>query len=271
MLRSEGDRLICVAVATPREQYFKVTDPTVHNMNELADRDKTLEQHKNLVELISRSGAEVVDLPELLGHPNSVFTRDVALVTPQGYVKLRMGLSSRRGEADWMADALEARGEHCAGEIERPGTVEGGDVILAGDVAFVGHSSRTNQDGVHQVSELLQKMGYEVRVADVSDYLHLGGAVSVVAPDRLLACRGHYPGGFFKGFGVIWVDRVGPSSGNVICLGPNEVIANEAENRQSMDALLAAGVTVHGVDLSEFRKGAGGPSCLILPVERAAG
>jgi arginine deiminase len=25
---------------------------------------------------------------------------------------------------------------------------------------------------------------------------------------------------------------------------------------------------VHGIDLSEFRKGAGGPTCLILPVER---
>lgn len=269
MLRSEGDRLISVAVSTPREQYFKVTDPGAHNMNEVADRDETLEQHRALVALISRSGAEVIDLPELPGHPNSVFTRDVALVTPQGYVKLRMGLPSRRGEADWMADALEAKGEPCAGEIERPGTVEGGDVILAGHVAFVGHSVRTNQDGVHQISELLQKMGYLVRVTDVSDYLHLGGAVSLIAPDRVLACRGHYPGGFFKGFEVTWVDRVGPSSGNVICLGPNEVVANEAENRPTMDALDAAGVVVHGVDLSEFRKGAGGPSCLIMPIERA--
>ena len=35
-----------------------------------------------------------------------------------------------------------------------------------------------------------------------------------------------------------------------------------------MGVLDARGVSVRGVDLSEFRKGAGGPTCLILPVDR---
>ncbi len=167
-----------------------------------------------------------------------------------------------------MARVLASKGEPCAGEIERPGTVEGGDVILGGAIAFVGHSERTNADGVRQVAELLQKMGIQVRVADVDGYLHLGGAMSAIAPDRIVAVRGDYPPGFFKGFDVVWVEKRGPSTGNVICLGPNEVLANEAENRETMDALDARGVAVHGVDLSEFRKGAGGPTCLILPLER---
>ncbi|HXV59857.1 MAG TPA: arginine deiminase family protein [Vicinamibacteria bacterium] len=270
MIRNEGERLSRVIVSTPREQYFKVSDPKLHNFNEIADPERTHAQHGELCAILSRSGAEVIDLPELIGHPNSVFTRDASVVTPQGYVKLRLGLSSRRGEADWMASALEQHGEPCAGEIERPGTVEGGDVILAGKVAFVGHSSRTNSDGVRQMSELLQKMGFEVRIADVDNVLHLGGTMSVIAPERILACRGNYPGGFFKGFEVVWVEEEGPSTGNVICLGPNEVLANEAENLRTMEALDAAGVAVQGVDLSEFRKGAGGPTCLILPVERKA-
>jgi len=67
---------------------------------------------------------------------------------------------------------------------------------------------------------------------------------------------------------VVWVEKRGPSSANVICLAPNEVLANEAENRETIDALDARGVRVQGVDLSEFRKGAGGPTCLILPLER---
>jgi N-dimethylarginine dimethylaminohydrolase len=29
-------------------------------------------------------------------------------------------------------------------------------------------------------------------------------------------------------------------------------------------------MTVHGLDLSEFRKGGGGPTCLILPVTRGS-
>ena len=216
MVRNEGERLRRVAVSSPRKEYFRISDPDFHNVNEVAEPARTLEQHAGLVAALSEAGAEVIDAPELEGHPNSVFTRDASIVTPQGYIKLRMGLSSRRGEEDWIGDVLEEKGEPCAGEIERPGTVEGGDVLLAGDVAFVGHSERTNEEGVHQVSELLQKMGYQVRVAVVEGYLHLGGAMSLVAPDRVLACRGDYPGGFFRGFDVVWVEKRGPSSGNVI-------------------------------------------------------
>ena len=268
MVRNEGERLTRVVVSTPREEYFKVSDPTLHNMNEVADREETIRQHMVLQERMAAAGAEVIDTPELEGHPNSVFTRDASLVTPQGYIKLRMGINTRRGEEDWIARVLEEQDEPCTGEIERPGTVEGGDIILAGGVAFVGHSERTNESGVHQISELLQKMGLEVRVADVVGYLHLGGAMSAIAPDRLVVVRDDYPGGFLRGFDVIEVEKRGPSTGNVICVSPNEVIANEAENQETMEALDARGVTVHGVDLSEFRKGAGGPTCLILPVER---
>lgn len=268
MLRNEGDRLLRAVVSSPRKEYFRVTDRLAHNLNEVADPEKAGAQHAALVAAMRAQGVEVIDVPELEGHPNSVFTRDVSVVTPQGYIKLRMGLSSRRGEADWMAGALEQEKEPCAGEIERPGTVEGGDVLLAGRVAFVGHSQRSNSEGVRQMSELLQKMGFEVRVSDVVGSLHLGGAMSVLAPDRVLACRGDYPAGFFRGFDVVWVEKKGPSTGNVICLAPNEIVANEAENRETMDTLDAGGVVVHGVDLSEFRKGAGGPTCLILPLER---
>jgi N-dimethylarginine dimethylaminohydrolase len=46
--------------------------------------------------------AHVIDIPELANHPNSVFTRDTALRTPRGYVKLRLGLESRQNEEEWI-------------------------------------------------------------------------------------------------------------------------------------------------------------------------
>ena len=50
-----------------------------------------------------------------------------------------------RGEEDWMAQALDAIGEPCVGEIKKLGMVEGGDVIIFGPVVFVGHTQRTNE------------------------------------------------------------------------------------------------------------------------------
>ncbi|MGH9325022.1 MAG: dimethylarginine dimethylaminohydrolase family protein [Vicinamibacteria bacterium] len=269
MLWNEGDRLTRVVVSSPLLEYFAVADPRAHNMNQAAEPAKTQAQHHQLVDAMARAGAEVIDAPELTGHPNSVFTRDVALATPRGYVELRMGLPTRRGEESWMVAILEEGGEPRAGKIEPPGTVEGGDVILSGKVAFVGHSERTNADGVRQLSEILRPMGYEVRVAPVTGHLHIGGAMSAIAPERVVACRADYPAGFFDGFDVVWIDERGPSCGNVICLGPNEVLASEAENLETMEVLDRNGVAVRGLDLSEFRKGSGGPTCLILPLERA--
>jgi dimethylargininase len=268
MLRHEGDRLTRVVVSTPGDAYFDVTTHVGANIPELANRDLTIRQHGALRAAIARFGCEVIEVPELDGHPNSVFTRDVALCTPEGHVKLRMGLPARRGEEAWMSRALESLGEPCIGEIEEPGTVEGGDVILAGTVAFVGLSARTNRDGARQIVAILERMGYEVRMAPVEGYMHIGGAMSVIGLDRVLCCSGVFPDGFFRDFDVIEVPAAGPSTGNVICLDERELIANAAENAPVIDKLERRGITVHGLDLSEFRKGAGGPTCLILPVER---
>jgi dimethylargininase len=269
MLSSEGDRLTRVVVSTPRDAYFDVSTHEAGNIPELADRELTIGQHDQLKAKLAEFGCEVIDVPELRNHPNSVFTRDVAVCTPRGHIKLRMGLAARRGEEEWMSEVLESIGEPCVGEIREPGTAEGGDIILAGSVAFLGVSERTNAEGARQLASMLAEAGYEVRTVPVEGYMHLGGAMSVIGPERILCCRGVFAEGLFSGFDTIEVDPHGPSTGNVICLRDNEVIANAAENAPVIRRLERRGVRVHGLDLSEFRKGAGGPTCLVLPVERS--
>ncbi len=268
MMRNEGDPLRRVVVCPPGREYVTYDDPRAHNIAEPADLARAQEQHARLREVLALHGAEVVVVPELPGHPNSVFTRDPIVVTPEGFVELHIGLPTRRGEEAWLARHLESLGVPHVGRIEPPGTLEGGDVILAGRVAFMGRSSRSNASGVQQMGDLLGRMGYEVRVAMVPDrYLHIGGAMSMVAPERVLACAGVFPEGFFAGFEVIEVPADTFVSGNVICLRPNEVVA-EASQDVVIDRLVGADVRVHALDLSEFIKGSGGPTCLILPVER---
>jgi dimethylargininase len=167
-----------------------------------------------------------------------------------------------------MAKFLESLGKPNAGRIELPGTVEGGDVILAGSVAFVGQSGRTNKEGVKQISNLLNAMEYEVRSTIVpAPYLHIGGAMSIIGPKLVLSCRGVFPDDFFNGFDKIEVSNNTFVSGNVIYLGDNEIIA-DISNIETIKELRRAKFTVHIIDLSEFVKGTGGPSCLIMPVER---
>jgi dimethylargininase len=254
-------------VCSPENEYFSEVNLKAHNITRRPDQKKSKQQHNVLKTIIEKSGCEVIDVPELPGHPNSVYTRDTAVCTPEGYIKLWMGLNTRRGEEDWMAGILDSLGEPNVGFIEQPATVEGGDIILAGPIAFIGHSQRTNQEGTRQISSLLFELGYEIRSVDVPPfYLHLGGAMSIIEPDYVLCCKGIFPDNFFRGFEKIEVESNSFISGNVICLGNREIIA-DCSNHEAIQKLEKAGFSVKGIDLSEFVKGTGGPSCLILPIK----
>jgi len=268
MITNESDKLTRVIVCSPSTEYFNVSNQKAHNITQLADQGKAKNQHDNLKYILKAFGCEVIDVTELVGHPNSIFTRDTSLCTPLGYIKLRMGLTTRRGEETWIENILKSLGEPKAGEIEPPGAVEGGDVILAGSVAFLGLSQRTNKEGVKQLSNLLTTMNYEIRLANVpSPFLHIGGAMSMIGKNKILCCEGIFSDAFLQGFEKIEIPNGSFIGGNVICLGNNEVVA-DASNDESITKLRMAGIKVHAIDLSEFVKGTGGPSCLILPVDR---
>jgi len=270
MLSSEGGRLRQVVVCTPRGEYASGRDQEKHNIGKLNDPMLAIQQHNALKSKLREFGAEVIDIPELKEHPNSVFTRDSALCTPQGYLKLRLGLDSRRGEGAWMASALELLGEPCIGEILDPGTVEGGDVVLAGEVAFIGRSIRTNKEGIRQLSAILVSMGYEIRVIELPDtILHLDKALMMLAPDHLLYCDKLISKNEIVGFEGMGISCGADTTANIICLGDKELIINRS-NAIVIDQLKAEGYIVHNLDLAEFAKGMGGPNCLIMPVIRGA-
>ena len=255
-----------VIICAPGLEYFGVSELSNHNITSKSDPEKARMQHVALKTTLLESGFEVSDIPELQNHPNSVFTRDASLVTPDGYIKLRMGLASRRGEEDWMARHLESLGLKSIGSITGNGTVEGGDVILTGSIAFIGLSGRTNQEGVNQISAILNSMNFEVRsIAVPGPFLHLGGAMSILSSDDVLCCQGIFPVDFFDGFARIDVPRDNFVTGNVISLGNHEIIA-EKTNAAAIEILKQKGYMIHSLDLSEFVKGTGGPSCLILPL-----
>ena len=269
MLRNEGDRLKRVIVCSPTKEYaLGARDLEKHNIGELGNPEIAIQQHDGLKSALEKYCGQVIDAAELKGHPNSVFVRDTALCTPAGYVKLRLGLESRLGEGDWMADILDDLGEPRAGEIKEPGTVDGGDVILAGNIAFIGRSNRTNAEGLAQLSSILRKTGYEIRVIDLDEsILHLDKILMMLGPERVLYCSNWISETDVKGFDKIGIPCGGDTTANIICLGDSEVLVNRS-NSAVVDLLAKKGHTIHVLDLSEFAKGMGGPNCLIMPVER---
>ncbi len=268
MLKNEGNRLTRVIVCTPRHEYALGKNDSAHNLGDLGNPQEAIAQHDLLKSALKKFGSEVIDLPELDGHPNSVFTRDTAVMTPEGFIQLRLGINSRLGEGDWMSETLSNLGLPLAGHISSPGTVDGGDVVLAGNVAFVGQSTRTNIEGIRQLSAILEPMGYEMRVIPLpNNILHLDKVLLTIAPDTLLYCPNYVPKEMVSGFQTVEIECGGNTTANMICLGDNEVLVNQS-NKDVIEKLQERGMTVHVLDLEEFAKGMGGPNCLIMPVER---
>ena len=263
----DGKALKRVIVSPPEKEYFKVENLEKHNIMERANEDKAREQHKKLREVMRDAGAEVIEVPELDGHPNSVFTMDTALSLGDSYIKLRMGLPTRRGEEEWMAKILDGFGLERIGEVKASGTAEGGDLIPAYPIFFIGQSTRTNKEGAKQTADIVEKLGYKARIIKVPGmHLHLGGAMTLVGEDKILACNS-IPKDLLKGFDVIWLNCHSFISGNVIYLGNDKVIV-EKRNEEAREKLEMEGYEVFPLNLSEFVKGSGGPSCLILSLER---
>jgi N-dimethylarginine dimethylaminohydrolase len=89
--------------------------------------------------------------------------------------------------------------------------------------------------------------------------------MTLITPDTLLCVSDLIPESFTEGFHRLEVPFTGFISGNVIPLPNRQVIADLA-NLPAIELLRKHNFTVYPVDLSEFVKGNGGPSCLIMQV-----
>ena len=87
MLKDESDRLRKVVICTRTHEYIRASsDLERHNIVVLGSPEIAVSQHSTLKTALKQFGAEVIDAPEMLDHPNSVFTRDTAVCTPGGFI-----------------------------------------------------------------------------------------------------------------------------------------------------------------------------------------
>ncbi len=266
-IHHEGKHLLKALVSPPEREYFNAENLKMHNMLERADENLAKEQHRNLRQALKLAGVEVIEVKELPKHPNSVFIMDSSVSLGDSFIRLRMGLESRRGEEQWIAEKLLSLGLEEIGKINEPGTAEGGDLIPSYPIFFIGESRRTNLEGANQVKRIAESFGYETKIIPVPDiHLHLGGAMSIIGEERILACK-TIPKEYFKGLEVVYVNCRTFITGNVIYLG-NEKVILEKRNVEVMKKLDSFEYKLIPLNLSEFMKGFGGPSCLILPLLR---
>jgi dimethylargininase len=225
------------------------------------DPVKALEQHAAYVEALCDCGLAVTALEADEAYPDSVFVEDTAVLSARAAVITRPGAPSRRGEERAVARAL---GEFYPSleAILAPGTLEGGDVMRAGDRFFVGLSARTNEDGVRQFAAILQRCGYEAIPVPLRDVLHLKTGISYLEENRLLACGEFLGQQLLSSFTTIPVPPAESYAANSLWINGRVLVPSGFPLTRK--AIEKAGYATVALDVSEFRKLDGGLSCLSL-------
>ena len=221
------------------------------------DIARAVRQHDAYEAALTAAGCRVVRLRPEPDLPDSVFVEDTAVAFDELAVVTRPGAESRRPETASTAEAL--RGYRRVVGIEEPGTLDGGDVLVAGKVVFVGVGSRSNADGVRQFERHLAPFGYQVRGVEVSGCLHLKSAATLVSGSSVLVNPAWVDPRVFGPLEPIVVDPDEPSAANALLVA-GQIIYSPAYPR-TRRLLERRGLRVVAVDLGELAKAEGALTC----------
>jgi N-dimethylarginine dimethylaminohydrolase len=271
---SECGTLRAVLLHRPGEELDAIDDFDAMQMRSDLIPAVARNQHDALAEAYRSHGVTVHYVEQTrLDKPNTMFIRDLLLMTPEGAIITRPASTVRAGEERAIARALGRIGLPILMTVHGNGTFEGADVSWVDrDLCFLAEGLRTNAEGANQVERMLLEIGVQqvVRVGLPYGAMHLDGLLNF--PDRDLAVvwprRTPYKIVQVlknRGFRIIEVpDEVEAQNClpmNFVALAPGKILM-PAGGEKIRRLYEEAGVEVHTVDVSELIKAGGGIHCM---------
>jgi dimethylargininase len=225
------------------------------------DYEMALEQHRLYVEALKECGLEVMVLDSDNQYPDSTFVEDVALCTSKFAIVTNPGAPSRNGEKHGMRITLKEFFKNIE-EINTSGTLDAGDVMMAGDIFYIGISERTNIDGAEQLINILKKYDMSGIKVPLNTMLHLKTGLSYLENNNLLICGEFVNNPVFDNFTKITVDEKEAYSANSLWINGKVLVPKGFPETKSK--IENSGYTTIELNVSEFQKLDGGLSCLSL-------
>ena len=225
------------------------------------DYQLALKQHDAYIEALENCGLTVTIMPADEAYPDGMFVEDVALLKEQCAIVTRPGADARKGETESMARQLAGFFDQIH-TVDAPGTVDAGDIKMAGKHFYIGLSERTNAAGAEQVVGFLREHGYDGSTITISQGLHLKSSVSYLENNNIVVAGELCSKPELAHFKAIEIGPEDAYSANSVWV--NDRVLVPAGYPVTSEKIKAAGYEVIELDVSEFRKLDGGLSCLSL-------
>jgi dimethylargininase len=205
-----------------------------------------MKQHDQYLSALVDLGLEVTLLDALEDFPDSYFTEDVAIVTPEVAVITRPGAIQRRGETEFIENALAKFRD--LEVIQNPGTLDGGDVLVVNRHCVVGLS--------------VGGFGYHTDIVNVPEALHFKSSVNFVDQYTLLVTQACYEMDCIAQYRKLVVPQGEEYAANVVWM--NDIILMPEGYPGTRRLLEENGYLVREMAVSEILKMDGGLTCLSL-------
>lgn len=250
---------------------------------ERPDLEASILEYKEFEAVLKNQKVKIFYLPENESlSMDSIYCRDASIATDFGVILCHMGKNERSLEPEVQGDFFKDNQIEILGSIQSPGTLEGGDVAwLDHKTLAVGHTYRTNREGISQLKEMLEPRGVEVFVVELphykgpADVFHL---MSIFSPvdDKIAVVYSPLMPIYFRnellarGYQLVEVpDEEFETMGcNVLALEPKKCLMLSG-NPATQKGLIDLGCEVimyKGSNISVM--GGGGPTCLTRPLIR---
>ena len=227
----------------------------------LPNYEQAIIQHQSYTDTLTKCGLDVLVLEPCEEYPDSTFVEDVALITPKCAIITRPGAPSRRGEVHEIEFVLKQRFNNVE-EIEAPGTIDGGDIMMVGAHYFIGLSERTNLEGAKQIIQILKQYGLSGSTISLKKVLHLKTGLSYLEENNLVVCGEFIDESSLGQYNPIEIPEKESYAAN--CIWVNGLVIIPLGYPTTKQRINNAGYAVIETDMSEFQKLDGGLSCLSL-------
>jgi dimethylargininase len=223
--------------------------------------DIAVKQHSDYIEALKKCGLNVKILENDDAFPDSTFVEDTAVVNKKFAVISNLGAVSRKGEEKSMRKVLEEFYDDII-SVEKPGTLEGGDVLKVENNYYIGISQRTNKKGAMQFKKIVDNYGYSCSLVKLNKVFHLKTGVAYLGDNNIIASGEFIKNPLFQDYNIIMVEEDESYATN--CIRINEYVLIAKGFKKLKASILGLGYEILEIDMSEFRKMDGGLSCLSL-------